>query len=158
MIFMKENAQYACIIAGGLLEKDGKFLLVNARVGAPKGLWNIPAGRVDEGEVVEEAAVREVKEETGLDVMIEGLVNVFHRMKNKVADKNIIRVNFKMSIVGGELNPPKDEINEARWFSLKEIKNMEDSMFASGVKECIMDYIERGCVKQGKFSTKEDVI
>lgn len=155
---MKENAQYACIIAGGLLEKDGKFLLVNARVGAPKGLWNIPAGRVDEGEVVEEAAVREVKEETGLDVRIEGLVNVFHRPTNNVADKNIIRVNFKMKIIGGDFNYPKDEIAEAKWLSVKKIQTMEDSMFASGVKECIMDYIERGCVKQGKFSTKEDVI
>lgn len=154
---MTKKVQSVFIIAGGLLEKDSKFLLVNAKVGVPKGLWNLPAGGVDDGETVDEAAVREVREETGFDVKIQGLVGTQHRLKNKYSKNNIIRVNFKMEIVGGELNPPEDEIAEAKWFSIEEIKNMQDSEFAFGTKECILDYAERGLMKQRIFSTKGDV-
>jgi len=62
-----------------------------------------------------------------------------------------------MEISGGELSPPEDEIAEVRWFSPEEIKNMPDSEFAFGVKECILDYAERGMIKQGLFSTRKDV-
>jgi 8-oxo-dGTP diphosphatase len=150
---MAEKVQQVHIVAGGLLERDGKFLLVNAKIGVPKGLWNLPAGRVGEGETIEETAVREVKEETGLDVKIQGIVGVYHRLKNKYGN-NMIRVNFRMEILGGELNPPEDEISEAGWFSLEEIKAMPDSGFAFATKECVLDYSERGFVKQGMFSTR----
>lgn len=152
---MTENIQAVYIVAGGLLEKDGKFLLVNAKTGVPKGLWNLPAGRVSEGERIEEAAVREVKEETGFDVKIQGIAGVYHRLKNKYGN-NMIRVNFRMGILGGELNPPEDEISEARWFSLEDIKAMPDSKFAFATKECILDYFERGLVKQRMFSTNSE--
>ena len=94
---MAKNIQNAFVVAGGLIEKDGKFLRVNAITGVPKGLWNIPAGMIDDGEAIDEAAVREVKEETGFDTAIEGVIGVYHRLKNKYAG-NMIRVNFKMTI------------------------------------------------------------
>jgi len=150
---MKEP-QKVPIIAGGILERDDKFLLVNAKVGIPKGLWNNPGGRTDEGETVEEAASREVKEETGFDTEIEGLVGIYHRLKHGA----IVRIQFKMKIIGGELDLPKDEIEEAKWFSLEEIKQMDDSKFAWGTKEAIFDYIERGSKKQKQYSTKRDII
>lgn len=46
-----------------LIRKDGKFLLLKER-----GAWNFPGGKVEEGELIEDAAVRELKEETNLDV------------------------------------------------------------------------------------------
>ena len=61
------------------MEKDGKYLL-KAKIGAPKGLWNFPAGRVDEGETIEKAAVHEFKEETGFDVKITGVSGSFHKI------------------------------------------------------------------------------
>ena len=156
-VAMTKNVQSAYLVAGGLLERDGRFLLVNAKTGVPKGLWNIPAGRVDENETMDKAAVREVKEETGFDVRVQGIAGVYHRLKNRNVAGNMIRVNFRMEAVGGKLEPPEDEIAEARWFSLEEIKEMDDSKFAFGAKECILDYAERGSMKQRMFSSRKDV-
>ena len=49
-----------------ILERDGKVLLVRRGTEPGLGLWSLPGGYVDRGEVVEEAAVREVWEETGM--------------------------------------------------------------------------------------------
>ena len=67
-------------IAGCLIEHDKKFLLVQEAKPAVYGKWNTPAGHVDEGETLEEAALRETKEETGYDVMID--VYSFNRARN----------------------------------------------------------------------------
>ncbi|CAD8066499.1 unnamed protein product [Paramecium sonneborni] len=54
--------------AGGLIINNNQILLIQEKNGAKQGLWGIPGGLVDDGELVAEAAKREVKEETGLDV------------------------------------------------------------------------------------------
>lgn len=54
--------------AGGLYTKDDSALLVQVQYGANKGKWMLPGGFAEEGESLEAAAVREFKEETGLDV------------------------------------------------------------------------------------------
>jgi len=54
----------ACVIR----DKSGKYLLVQEAQPKVYGLWNLAAGHVDKGESIEKAAVREAKEETGLDV------------------------------------------------------------------------------------------
>ncbi|MBL7160469.1 MAG: NUDIX hydrolase [Candidatus Aenigmarchaeota archaeon] len=143
------------IIVGGVVEKDEKFLLVNAKVGTPKGLWNLPAGHVDEGETLEEAAKREAQEETGLDVEVEGLVGVYHKI-NPALEKNkeLIRVNYKMKIKGGKISPPEDEIEKVHWFSLEELLKLRDKEVAWGTKETIIDFSKRGCVKQSLFSER----
>ncbi|CAD8073258.1 unnamed protein product [Paramecium primaurelia] len=54
--------------AGGLIIHNNQILLIQEKNGTKEGLWGIPGGLVDDGELVAEAASREVKEETGLDV------------------------------------------------------------------------------------------
>ncbi len=67
-----------------IIEREGKVLMVR-RAGAPGyGLWSVPGGYVDQGEVVEQAAAREVWEETGLLVKVEGLVGLFSEAGNPV--------------------------------------------------------------------------
>lgn len=58
-----------------IIYKDGKILLIK-RKNPPHG-WALPGGFVDEGETVEQAAVREAKEETGLDVELQALLYVY---------------------------------------------------------------------------------
>ncbi len=56
---------------------DGEIVLVKRGVKPYKGRWAIPGGGVEIGETVEQAAVREAKEETGLDIKLTGLVGVY---------------------------------------------------------------------------------
>jgi len=60
-----------------LIVQSGKLVLIRRRNPPFQGHWALPGGFVDVGETVEEAAVREANEETGLDVELQGMVGVF---------------------------------------------------------------------------------
>jgi 8-oxo-dGTP diphosphatase len=64
------------VAAAVLVEDDGRVLLVRRAVTPERGLWTLPAGFVDADEDPAAAAVRECREETGLDVRLTGLVDV----------------------------------------------------------------------------------
>jgi ADP-ribose pyrophosphatase YjhB (NUDIX family) len=65
------------VAAGVIAERRGRILLVRRNHEPRMGEWSFPSGFVDAGEVLEDAAVRETKEETGLDVRIERLLGAF---------------------------------------------------------------------------------
>ncbi len=62
------------IITGGIIEKDGKFLLVQEAQEKVYGKWNIPAGLLDFNETIFEGAKREIYEETGCKVELTGIL------------------------------------------------------------------------------------
>ena len=65
------------VAATAVVERAGLVLMLRRAVETGYGLWSLPGGYVDRGEVVEEAAAREVREETGLQVQIGKLVGLF---------------------------------------------------------------------------------
>ena len=65
------------IAATCIVERQGKVLMIKRDNQVGYGLWSMPGGYVDRGEVVEEAAAREVQEETGLLVQVQRLVGLF---------------------------------------------------------------------------------
>lgn len=111
------------ITAAVLVEKDGKFLLAERNKENYNGYWVIPGGGVKFGETIQDAAVRELKEETNLDVDIIKLIGY----------KEIINVpgNYH-SVVFYHLAKPKHtnieakgDISQARFFSIEEIKKLK---------------------------------
>ena len=62
--------------AGALVHRGGRLLLVKRNERPGKGMWSFPGGAVEIGETTAEAARREVKEETGLEIELEGLFDV----------------------------------------------------------------------------------
>ena len=64
------------VIAGCVIEKDNKILMVQEGLDFCYGEWNYPAGHVDEFENITESAIREVKEETGLDVKLTSVLPI----------------------------------------------------------------------------------
>ena len=65
------------VVAGTIPEQDGRVLLTRRSINPGRGLWTFPGGFVDFGESVTDAAVRETLEETGLQVDLTGLLNVY---------------------------------------------------------------------------------
>lgn len=116
-----------------LLEKDGKFLLGQEATPIIYGLWNWQQGKVDEGEDLETAGIREVKEETGFDIRIVKKLTV---IENPFAGTKETHV-FLGEIVGGELSFSKEEILDARWFTKEEIEGMKDELTGPWVIEVI---------------------
>ncbi|MFQ5648193.1 MAG: NUDIX domain-containing protein [Candidatus Aenigmatarchaeota archaeon] len=109
-----------------LVEKDGRFLLIRRAVPPRQGFWELPAGHVDEGEAVAQAAQREAQEEVG-EVEVEK--EPFH-----ILDPEHIRVGhqhrchyFRGKVVG-EVRAGSDAA-EIGWFTLEEMKKMDISYF-----------------------------
>ena len=116
------------IAAGVVIEQDGKYLLVQESTPSQYGLWNWPAGKVDVGETIEEAAIREGKEETGYNVEIIRKLGIWQD-NTKVAAQHALEAK----IVGGEFNFPKGELLDAKWFTKEEIYSMKDKLRTSWV-------------------------
>lgn len=119
------------IVCAGLLEKEGKFLLVKAKIGTPKGLWNMPGGHKEEQESHQECVQREVEEETGFIVEPQLLIGVYTHLNTK-------KYIYATKILGGKLKIPSDEIEETQWFTLGEIQKLK-KITASTVP-AVLDY------------------
>jgi len=107
------------VIADVLIHQHGKVLLIQEKKAKVYGKWNLPGGHVDEGETIEEAAIREAKEETGYDVQLETALRPVH----EAAHRPVLHA-FVARITGGELRIPPAEILAARWFTPAEIRVM----------------------------------
>lgn len=64
------------IAAGGIIEQEGKYLLIQEAREDIHGKWNLPAGQLDPGETVSEAAKREIYEECGFSVELTGVCQI----------------------------------------------------------------------------------
>ena len=103
------------VAAGAVVEHDGRVLMVKRGTEPGMGLWSLPGGYVDRGEVVESAAEREVLEETGLQVKVTGLVGVISEPGHPV-----IVVIYDSQIVGGSPKPGS-EVQELDYCRLDEL-------------------------------------
>jgi ADP-ribose pyrophosphatase YjhB (NUDIX family) len=104
---MSDNYSYQIRLTG-ILVQDDKLLLVKQRVTSARG-WSLPGGRLEHGETIEIAILREMKEETGLDVAIEKLLYVCDKLDSTPP---IVHITFLLRQVGGAIALPTNEFDE----------------------------------------------
>ena len=107
---------------GGVLIRDGKVLLI--RRGKPPlyGRWVVPGGTVELGESLEQALVREMREETGLEVVPLEVLTVFDRIERdggRVVYHYVV-VDYLCRWLGGEARAASDAL-EAAWAALDDL-------------------------------------
>lgn len=109
--------------AGALVTRDGRLLLVRRAFAPWSGCWDIPGGFCDPGEHPERTAVRELREETGLDVVVGRLLGLWMDAYDD-ADPPETTLNLyylaRLARPGAELRPGP-EVTEARWFGPDEL-------------------------------------
>lgn len=128
----KPKAPYAKrvdeVSAGGLVvDTTGKLgLLIGRRdqkdASGKRILWSLPKGHIEEGETPEQAALREVQEETGIESIIEkslGVIDFWFMAGGKRIHKTVHHYLFRES--GGLLAAQETEVDEVAWFPLEQI-------------------------------------
>ena len=104
---------------GCIIIENNKVVLIQQK----KGNWGFPKGRIEKNETEVETAIREVKEETNLDVKIEDVnkkyVDSYFAKKNEFKEV----VFFLAKRIGGEIKPQENEIKKVEWVDLIEAIN-----------------------------------
>lgn len=97
------------------------------------GLWNWQQGKVEEGEDIGVAALREVKEETGLDVELIRKLTVLDNPFSGTKETHV----FLGKIIGGELNYSTEEILDLQWFTKEQILEMRENLTGPWLPEVL---------------------
>jgi 8-oxo-dGTP diphosphatase len=98
---------------------EDKVVLIKRAESPFKGLYAIPGGFVEYGETVEDAAVREMKEETGLDVKLLGIIGVYSK-PDRDPRGHVVSIAYLAEAVGGSLKP-STETEEVKAFKIDEV-------------------------------------
>jgi 8-oxo-dGTP diphosphatase len=106
------------VAAGVLIEIEGRVLLVRRGIEPHFGCWTLPAGFTEYGETIEETAIRECREETGLEVELDNLLGVYS--VNSDFYGHLVLVLYSAHLVGGEM-VAGDDASEVGLFAPDEL-------------------------------------
>lgn len=139
------RARSAAVIA-----EDGNILLVQHEKGGGR-YWVLPGGTLEYGETLEAAARREVLEETGLEIEIQGFLFVQESIPRDLS-RHVINVYFHARVTGGELTMgPDDVMTDVRWIPLGELPRL--TVYPDVTAE-ILDWIRTGRAPAGYLGNR----
>lgn len=117
-----------------VFNKHMQVLLIQRNQAPAIGLWSIPGGKQEAGECLEQACSREVKEETGLEVVVEKIVAVVERQAEGF---HYVIIDYLARLVDEENSIPtaQSDVADARWINLKQFTDYE---LVPGLEEIIL--------------------
>ncbi len=121
----REYPDHPILGVGGIVFRDDSVLLVKRGKEPSLGQWSIPGGVVQTGETLKEAVIRELKEETHLEVEVVAMAKVLDRIFRDADGRvayHYVLVDFLCRPIGGELKPDSDAA-DARFAPLKELSS-----------------------------------
>jgi len=122
----REYPDVPLVGVGSIIVKDGRVALIKRGHAPLMGEWSIPGGVMEIGETVREAAVREAREETGLEVVTEELLGVFDRVIRDDAGKvryHYVLIDFLCSSASDAVSAAGDA-DDCRWFTPAEVRRL----------------------------------
>lgn len=112
-----------------VVHRQHRILLVQEQKLENHGRWNLPGGHLELGETIQSGSLREVREETGLQVRLSELVGVYTSIRSP--DYHAIRFVFTAEHDGNE-PMAGDDILAVQWHSLAEVEALPDSALVGG--------------------------
>lgn len=130
-------------VVGVVIDDQGRALLIQCR---DNGHWEAPGGILERDEDIESGLIREVREETGLEVEPIALTGVYKNMP-----RGVIALVFRCRMVAGTLTET-DEARAFRWVTADEVRNLASEAFAIRVLDA-MDCAHTPAIRQhdGKY-------
>lgn len=115
------------LVSSVSIMRDNKVLMIKEDRPYTVNKWNFPSGRTEKNEDIKVAAVREVQEETSLDVNLEYSTGVYNFMSD--SNDQVILFHFIGSNKSGKIKLVEEGIIDYAWLSLSEIVEMSDETY-----------------------------
>ena len=123
------------VAVGALAVEHGRLLCIRRGHGPGAGLWSLPGGRVETGESLHEALVREVLEETGLEVVVDHFVGYVERIGD---DHHFVILDFAVTLLDAAADPSAgDDAAEVAWVAFEELGDLR---LVDGLYEFLRDH------------------
>lgn len=126
------------LAVGAIVVDKGALLLVKRDREPARGQWSLPGGRVESGESLREAIVREVREETAIDVDVDGLIGVAERIvrdDDGAIEYHYVILDYLCTPRSTALRPG-DDASDARWVPVGELADLH---LTAGLLEFLSD-------------------
>jgi 8-oxo-dGTP diphosphatase len=141
------------VAVGAVVFKDSKVLLVRRAKAPAQGLWAIPGGSVELGETLQQAAEREILEETGIKILAKKPACTFDLIEKD--NNNDIRFHYVIvdlvaDYVSGE-PVPGDDADEVRWVSSGELNKLNVNQRTLNVLNSVFGFIPGGHNSSGSI-------
>lgn len=118
------------VVVHAIVAKDSKILLIKrAKQLTNGGKWAVPGGFVDRDETCEQAALRELKEETGLSGKVKKLVSVIDNPNRKNEDRQNIAFSYEVEAHSDQVKIQESEVEDYKWFDVNNLPPETDFAF-----------------------------
>lgn len=122
------------VAVGAIAVDNGDLLLVRRAHGPAPGFWSVPGGKVEPGELLVEAVVRELQEETGLEGVCGGLVGYAERLDEGL---HFVILDFEVEVLERREPVPGDDASAAAWVPLGDVADLP---LVDGLAEFLHDH------------------
>ena len=139
---------------GGLVIRENKILLVKRVHDPGKGYWTNPGGYIEQLENIEETIQREVKEEAGITAKVNRIV----ALRDLPRQIHNVYIAFTMDYINGDPVPDGIESDEAGFYSLEEIEQMNDAPFTRWLVKIAFESADNGLQKDEITVLKDSLL
>jgi len=122
------------VCVGAIAVHDGRLLLVRRGHGPATGEWSVPGGRVEAGETLAEAVVRELREETALEGVCDRFLGWVERIDAK---RHFVILDFIVTVLDAHSPRAGDDVTDVAWVAVEEVA---ERRLVEGLAEFLHDH------------------